>query len=80
MTNATDPASGGAVRDGQYARVGRERRFLLAGPPPSAAVPACRRITLPERACICGLMGGLLRHPGERPFALEHLGGENCTV
>ncbi len=33
------------VREGKYARVERERRFLLAGPPPPAAVTATRRIT-----------------------------------
>lgn len=33
------------VRDGKYARVERERRFLLAGPPPAPAVTASRRIT-----------------------------------
>ena len=33
------------IREGKYARVERERRFLLAGPPPAAAVTASRRIT-----------------------------------
>jgi CYTH domain-containing protein len=33
------------IRDGKYARVERERRFLLAGPPPASAVSARRRIT-----------------------------------
>src|ERR1700739_802327 len=33
------------IRDGKYARVERERRFLLAGPPPASAVNARRRIT-----------------------------------
>jgi CYTH domain-containing protein len=33
------------IRDGKYARVERERRFLLAGPPPLSAVTASRRIT-----------------------------------
>jgi CYTH domain-containing protein len=33
------------VRAGKYARVERERRFLLAGPPPASAVTARRRIT-----------------------------------
>ena len=33
------------VREGKYARVERERRFLLAGPPPAAAVTVSRRIT-----------------------------------
>jgi CYTH domain-containing protein len=33
------------VREGKYARVERERRFLLAGPPPASAVTAHRRIT-----------------------------------
>jgi CYTH domain-containing protein len=32
-------------RAGKYARVERERRFLLAGPPPAAAVTARHRIT-----------------------------------
>jgi CYTH domain-containing protein len=33
------------IREGKYARVERERRFLLARPPPISAVIACRRIT-----------------------------------
>ncbi len=33
------------VRDGKYARVERERRFLLAGAPPASAGTAPRRIT-----------------------------------
>jgi CYTH domain-containing protein len=33
------------IREGKYARVERERRFLLAGPPPAPAVTASRRIT-----------------------------------
>jgi CYTH domain-containing protein len=33
------------VRDGKYARVERERRFLLAGPPPASAGTKARRIT-----------------------------------
>lgn len=33
------------LRDGKYARVERERRFLLAGPPPSSAGEAARQIT-----------------------------------
>ncbi len=33
------------IRDGKYARVERERRFLLAAPPSSSAVTASRRIT-----------------------------------
>jgi CYTH domain-containing protein len=45
MTNKTSAESGDPVRDGKYARVERERRFLLAGPPPSEAVTARRRIT-----------------------------------
>jgi CYTH domain-containing protein len=39
-TVPTDP-----IRDGKYARIERERRFLLASPPPPAAVTARRRIT-----------------------------------
>ena len=33
------------IREGKYARVERERRFLLAGPPRTSAVTASRRIT-----------------------------------
>ena len=33
------------IREGKYARVERERRFLLAGPPTASAVTASRRIT-----------------------------------
>jgi CYTH domain-containing protein len=33
------------IREGKYARVERERRFLLAGPPPALAVTDSRRIT-----------------------------------
>jgi CYTH domain-containing protein len=33
------------IREGKYARVERERRFLLAGPPPAPAVIASCRIT-----------------------------------
>jgi CYTH domain-containing protein len=33
------------IREGKYARVERERRFLLAAPPPASAVSASRRIT-----------------------------------
>ncbi|HTX84018.1 MAG TPA: hypothetical protein VME44_17675 [Streptosporangiaceae bacterium] len=33
------------IREGKYARVERERRFLLASPPPGSAVTATRRIT-----------------------------------
>jgi CYTH domain-containing protein len=39
-----DPDAG-AIREGKYARVERERRFLLAGPPPASAVTRSRRIT-----------------------------------
>ena len=33
------------MHEGKYARVERERRFLLAGPPSASAVTASRRIT-----------------------------------
>jgi CYTH domain-containing protein len=33
------------IGEGKYARIERERRFLLAGPPPTTAVTAPRRIT-----------------------------------
>jgi CYTH domain-containing protein len=40
---STPPAE--PARESKYALVERERRFLLAGPPPAAAVTASRRIT-----------------------------------
>lgn len=43
-TEAGGPAAR-SPRPGKYARVERERRFLLAGPPPASAVTATRRIT-----------------------------------
>jgi CYTH domain-containing protein len=45
MTTPIDAASGGPLRAGKYARVERERRFLLAGPPLASAVITTRRIT-----------------------------------
>lgn len=33
------------IGEGKYARIERERRFLLAGPPPASAVTGSRRIT-----------------------------------
>jgi CYTH domain-containing protein len=45
MTPQTDTAPDEPIRDGKYARVERERRFLLARPPLPAAVTASRRIT-----------------------------------
>ncbi|HKA97568.1 MAG TPA: hypothetical protein VKD66_14975 [Streptosporangiaceae bacterium] len=36
---------GEPIREGKYARIERERRFLLPGPPPASAVTASRRIT-----------------------------------
>jgi CYTH domain-containing protein len=41
----TGPRPDAPLRDGKYARVERERRFLLAGPPPASAVTESRRIT-----------------------------------
>jgi CYTH domain-containing protein len=41
--NSTSPAE--PIRAGKYSRVERERRFLLAGPPPASAVTVSRRIT-----------------------------------
>jgi CYTH domain-containing protein len=45
----TGPVAGGRpqqpIGEGKYARIERERRFLLAGPPPPSAVTARRRIT-----------------------------------
>jgi CYTH domain-containing protein len=45
MTEQASPRSQAAIRAGKYARVERERRFLLAGPPEPAAVTGSRRIT-----------------------------------
>jgi CYTH domain-containing protein len=45
MTEQTGTRPDEPIREGKYARVERERRFLLAGPPPASAVTASRRIT-----------------------------------
>src|SRR5712664_3401816 len=45
MTRQIDTPPEEPIRAGKYARVERERRFLLAGPPPASAVTASRRIT-----------------------------------
>ena len=45
MSKQADPRPGEPIRGGKYARVERERRFLLAGPPSALAVTASRRIT-----------------------------------
>jgi CYTH domain-containing protein len=45
MTKQSDAVPGEPVSEGKYARIERERRFLLAGPPPAPAVTATRRIT-----------------------------------
>lgn len=45
MTGQTGARPEDPIREGKYARVERERRFLLAGPPPAPAVTASRRIT-----------------------------------
>jgi|HubBroStandDraft_4_1064222.scaffolds.fasta_scaffold121224_2 CYTH domain-containing protein len=45
MTEQTGTPPEEPLRAGKYARVERERRFLLAGPPPASAVIASRRIT-----------------------------------
>lgn len=45
MTKQTDTPPEEPIREGKYARVERERRFLLARPPPASAVTARRRIT-----------------------------------
>lgn len=41
MTEHTNEARGDSLRDGKYARIERERRFLLAGPPPDLDNPRC---------------------------------------
>ena len=45
MTKQADKMPKEPIRDGKYARVERERRFLLSGPPPALAVTASRQIT-----------------------------------
>jgi CYTH domain-containing protein len=45
MTGQSGAAPEESVREGKYARVERERRFLLAGPPSPGAVTEVRRIT-----------------------------------
>lgn len=45
MTEQTGTRPEESIREGKYARVERERRFLLAGPPSVSAVTASRRIT-----------------------------------
>lgn len=45
MMAGTGGAQGGSVRPGKYARVERERRFLLAEPPAPSSVTATRVIT-----------------------------------
>ena len=45
MSKQIGTPPGKPIREGNYARVERERRFLLAGPPPASAVTASRRIT-----------------------------------
>jgi CYTH domain-containing protein len=45
MTDKAGGIRGESIRPGKYARVERERRFLLAEPPPPTAVTATRTIT-----------------------------------
>jgi CYTH domain-containing protein len=45
MIRQDDTTPGEPIREGKYARVERERRFLLAGPPPASTVVARYRIT-----------------------------------
>jgi CYTH domain-containing protein len=45
MTKPTDAVPAEAISEGKYARIERERRFLLAEPPLATAVTAARRIT-----------------------------------
>jgi CYTH domain-containing protein len=45
MTGQDGVRSEEPIREGKYSRIERERRFLLAGPPPRQAVAARRRIT-----------------------------------
>ena len=45
MTGQAGPRPEEPICDGKYARIERERRFLLPGPPPASAVTVRRRIT-----------------------------------
>jgi CYTH domain-containing protein len=45
MVNNSPEAGGPSLRPGKYARVERERRFLLAGPPEPSSVTVTRTIT-----------------------------------
>jgi hypothetical protein len=45
MSKQIGTPPGVPIREGKYARVERQRRFLLAGPPPVSAVTTSRRIT-----------------------------------
>lgn len=45
MSSHTGMRPAEPLREGKYARIERERRFLMAGPPPESAVAALRRIT-----------------------------------
>jgi hypothetical protein len=45
MTGQTGTRPQEPIREGKYARIERERHFLLAGPAPTPAVTARRRIT-----------------------------------
>ncbi len=45
MTTPVSAGTGEPLRQGKYARVERERRFLLAGPPLASTIVAARRIT-----------------------------------
>jgi CYTH domain-containing protein len=45
MTKQTAAVPADPISEGTYARIERERRFLLAGPPLAPAVTATRRIT-----------------------------------
>ncbi|MFI5633240.1 hypothetical protein ACIA8E_28420 [Streptomyces sp. NPDC051664] len=45
VVEKNDIAHGDCVREGKYARIERERRFLLAGPPSASSVIAVRVLT-----------------------------------
>ena len=45
MTEQTGTRPEEPIREGKYARVERERRFLLAAPPPASVLTASRQIT-----------------------------------
>ena len=72
MTGQADALPDEPIREGKYARIERERRFLLAGRPPPMAVTGRHRITdryLPGTRLRLRRIDNL--HSGDREFKLD---------